>query len=175
MKRIVTIIFVILLIPIIALTVNAQSIQVDINKDSMQDIENSKYRASGVTITRNAEGQLISVTKVDATRYLDHPIVDRYLEAGNPFLTLVREGELGTNTVKQYRVIAEYTNPICSEILFDVPGFNDKCNWHQSVFSSLFGVTYEGFEYIVFKGLNHNFIVKSGYDVTTYWDIFTRE
>ena len=66
-------------------------------------------------------------------------------------------------------------NPVCSEILFDVPGFNDKCDWYQSVFSTLFMIADEEVEYTIFRGLNHNFIVKSGYDITTYWDIFTRD
>ena len=68
-----------------------------------------------------------------------------------------------------------YTNPVCSEILPDLPGFNDKCNWHQSVFSTLFLLDDEEENHTVFRGLNHNFIIKSGYDITTFWDIFIRD
>ena len=168
-------IFVILVIPIMISVGNAQTLQVDVDLDGMEDIEESKYRASGITVVRNAEGQLISVIKVDAQRYLDHPIVDEYLKTENPYVQLVNKGKLGTDTISHYRVIAEYFNPMCSEIYFETPGFNDKCDWHQSVFSTIFGITYEDYEYTVFKGLNHNFIVKSGYDLVTYWDIFTRE
>ena len=174
MRQVYIIIFTVLMIPFLISNVNAQSLNVDVNIDGMEDIEESKYRASGVTVTRNADGQLISVVKVDAQRYLDHPIVDQYLDTENPSVTLVNKGTLGADTVTHYRVVAEYYNPVCSETLFETPGFNDECNWHQSVFSSLFGITYEGYEYIVFKGLNHNFVIKSGYDVVTYWDIFTR-
>ena len=175
MKKMHIILFAVLTVPILVSTVNAQSLQVEVNLDGMEDIEESKYRASGITILRNAEGDLISVVGVDAQRYLDHPIVDEYLVEDNPTVTLVKKGMLGTNTVSHYRVVAEYTNPDCTKIIFDTPGFNDRCDWHQSVFSSLFGITHDGYEYIVFKGLNHNFLVKSGYDVTTYWDIFTRD
>ena len=35
-------------------------------------------------------------------------------------------------------------NPLCSETLFDVPGFNDECDWYQAVFSTLFMIEYEG-------------------------------
>ena len=175
MIKILISVFVILMIPILISTVNAQSLQVDVNIDGMEDIEESKYRASGVTVTRNAGGELISVVKVNAQRYLDHPIVDEYLITENPAVTMVKKGMLGKDTVTHYRVVAEYVNPNCSERFFDTPGFSDKCNWYHSAFSSLFGITYEGFEYVVFKGLNHNFIVKSGYDVITYWDIFTRD
>ena len=174
MKKIYAIIFVVLIIPVLVSTVNAQILQVDV--DELKDIEESKYKASGVTITRNAEGELISVVKVDAARYLDHPIVDEYLMTENPNVALVKKGMLGKDTVTHYRVIAEYFNPNCSEISFDVPGFNDKCDWYQSVFSTLFIIiTDKEVEHTVFRGLNHNFIVKSGYDTTTYWDIFTRD
>jgi hypothetical protein len=175
MNKILIGVFIIFIIPVLVSTVNAQTLQVGIDIDGMEDIEESKYRASGVSVTRNAEGVLISVVKVDAARYLDHPIVDEYLITENPSVTLVKKGMLGKDTVTHYRVVAEYTNPDCTKIIFDTPGFNDRCDWHQSVFSSLFGITHDGYEYIVFKGLNHNFLVKSGYDVTTYWDIFTRD
>ena len=32
-----------------------------------------------------------------------------------------------------------------------------------------------GIEHTVFRGLNHNEIVRSGYTVTTVWNIFTRD
>ena len=76
MEKKLILIFVVLVIPIMILAGNAQSLQVDIDVDGMKDIEESKYRASGITVVRNAEDQLISVVKVDAQRYLDHPIVD---------------------------------------------------------------------------------------------------
>ena len=175
MKKIYIIIFSVLIIPVLVSTVNAQTLDVDVHVGDLKDIEESKYKASGVTITRNAEGELISVVKVDAARYLDHPIVDEYLMTENPNVTLVKKGMLGKDTVTHYRVVAEYFNPNCSEISFDVPGFNDKCDWYQPVFSTYFIITDEEVEHTVFRGLNHNFIVKSGYGSTTYWDIFTRD
>jgi hypothetical protein len=177
MKKIYAIIFVILIIPVLVSTVNAQTLHVDVHVGDLKDIKESKYKASGVTITRNAEGELISVVRVDAARYLDHPIVDEYLMTENPNITLVKKGMLAKDTVTHYRVVAEYVNPNCSEISFDVPGFNDKCDWYQSVFSTIFIIIdeEEEKEHTVFRGLNHNFIVKSGYDTTTYWDIFTRD
>ena len=174
MKKIYIVIFLVLIIPVLVSTVNAQTLHVDVHVDDLKDIEESKYKASGVTITRNAEGELISVVKVDAARYLDHPIIDEYLTTA-PTATLIKKGMLGTETVSHYRVVVGYMNPVCSEILFDVPGFNDKCDWYQSVFSTLFMIEDDEVEYTVFRGLNHNFIVKSGYDITTYWDVFTRD
>ena len=79
MKKIYIIIFSVLIIPVLVSTVNAQTLDVDVHVGDLKDIEESKYKASGVTIIRNAEGELISVVKVDASRYLDDPIIDEYL------------------------------------------------------------------------------------------------
>ena len=174
MKKIYAVIFVVLIIPVLVSTVNAQILQVEVDLDELKDIEESKYKASGITTMRNAEGELISVVKVDASRYLDDPIIDEYLTTA-PTATLIKKGMLGTDAVSHYRIVVGYMNPDCSEILFDVPGFNDKCDWYQSVFSTLFMIADEEVEHTIFRGLNHNFIVKSGYDITTYWDVFTRD
>ena len=84
MKKIYIVIFSVLIIPVLVSTVNAQTLHVDVHVGDLKDIEESKYKASGVTITRNAEGELISVVKVDASRYLDHPII--VLVAGTSFI-----------------------------------------------------------------------------------------
>ena len=175
MKKIYIIIFSVLIIPVLVSTVNAQTLDVDVHVGDLKDIEESKYKASGVTIVRNAEGELISVVKVDASRYLDNPIIDQYLITENPSVSLVKKGMLGVDTISHYRVVVDYMNPVCSETLFEIPGFNDECDWYQAVFSTLFMIEHEGMEYQMFRGLNHNFIVKSGYDLTTYWDIFSRD
>ena len=49
----------------------------------MDKIGESKYKASGVSVLRNSDGELISVVRVDATRYLDDPIVDKFLNKHN--------------------------------------------------------------------------------------------
>ena len=175
MKKIYAVIFVVLIIPVLVSTVNAQTLQVDVNLDELKDIEESKYKASGITTIRNTEGELISVVRVDASRYLDNPIIDQYLISEEPSVSLVKRGMLGADTISHYRVVVDYLNPVCSETLFEIPGFNDECDWYQAVFSTLFMIEYEGMEYQMFRGLNHNFIVKSGYDLTTYWDIFSRD
>tara|TARA_B110001454_G_scaffold191912_1_gene191869 strand:+ start:60 stop:587 length:528 start_codon:yes stop_codon:yes gene_type:complete len=175
MKKIYAVIFVVLIIPVLVSTVNAQTLQVDVNLDELKDIEESKYKASGITTIRNIEGELISVVRVDASRYLDNPIIDQYLISEEPSVSLVKRGMLGADTISHYRVVVDYMNPLCSETLFEIPGFNDECDWYQAVFSTLFMIEHEGIEYQMFRGLNHNFIVKSGYDLTTYWDIFSRD
>ncbi|MBT4326927.1 MAG: hypothetical protein HOD60_08460, partial [Candidatus Nitrosopelagicus sp.] len=92
MKKIYAIIFVVLIIPVLVSTVNAQTLQVDVDLDELKDIEESKYKASGITTMRNTEGELISVVRVDASRYLDNPIIDQYLIIENPSVSLVKKG-----------------------------------------------------------------------------------
>ena len=129
MKKIYAIIFVVLIIPVLVSTVNAQTLQVDVDSDELKDIEESKYKASGITTIRNIEGELISVVRVDASRYLDDPIIDQYLVTENPYVSLVKRGMLGADTISHYRVVVDYMNPVCSETLFEIPGFNDECDW----------------------------------------------
>lgn len=174
MREVYVTVFSFLMIPFLIASVDAQTLGVDVHVGDLKDIEDSKYRASGVTVVRNAEGDLISVVKVDAARYLDDPLVDKFLTEA-PSSTLMKKGTLGTDTISHYRVVVEYMNPFCSEILFEVPGFNDKCNWYRSVFSTLFMLEDEGEEHTIFRGLNHNFMVKSGFDVKTFWDVFIRD
>ena len=175
MKKIYAVIFSVLIIPVLVSTVNAQTLHVDAHIGTLKDIEESKYKASGITTIRNTEGELISVVRVDASRYLDNPIIDQYLISEEPSVSLVKRGMLGADTISHYRVVVDYLNPVCSETLFEIPGFNDECDWYQAVFSTLFMIQDEGIEYQIFRGLNHNFIVKSGYDLTTYWDVFSRD
>ena len=91
--------FIICLIPVLVSTVNAQTLDVGVHIGDMKDIGESKYKASGVSIIRNAEGELISVVKVDAARYLDDPVVDKFLTVDNPSISLIKKGTLGTDVI----------------------------------------------------------------------------
>ena len=76
-------IFTILLIPICISSVYAQTLYVDVTISDMDDIEESKYKASAVSIVRNENGELVSLARVDATRYLNDPVIDEFLKS-NP-------------------------------------------------------------------------------------------
>ncbi len=174
MKKTYVVIFIILILPILVSSIHAQKLDIGVHIGELEDIDESKYRASGVSIVRDSQGELISVVKVNASRYLDNPIVDKFLIEA-PTSSLIKKGTLEDQTISHYRVVAEYTNPICSETIFEIPGFYNECEWYQSVFGTSFMLEDEKIIHTVFRGLNHVFIVKSGYDVTTYWDIFTRD
>ena len=133
-----------------------------------------RYKASAVSIIRNAEGELMSVVRVEASRYLDDPIVDQFLNS-DPNM-LVKTGTLNNEKLSLYRTIAEYDNPQCLEKQFDVPGYNNECDWYHRAFVTMLGVTEDdtGEQFTIFRGLNHGFVVKPLYDIITIWDIITK-
>ena len=167
-------ILLILIIPFSGTNVFAQTLQTEAFVGDLKDIVDSKYRASAITEIRNENGELISLSKTVASRYLDKPILDTFLNSKPEYL--IKEGKLNDQVIRLYNISVGYYNPQCVERFFDVPGFYDLCNWHHRVFSTILGITDEqGVEHTVFRGLNHNEIVRSGYTVTTVWNIFTRD
>ena len=166
--------FVMMIIPIFSVTVNAETLYIDASVGKMKDIRESKYLASAITIVRNSDGGLISVVKADATRYLDDSIIDRYLNYNSE--NLVKSGIVDGEIVKMYQIKIEYDNPKCAEETFLVPGFIDECNWKNRAFVSMLGVNDEKNEtHEIFRGLNHAFTVKSLDQVTSFWTILVKD
>ena len=138
----------------------------------MDKIEDSKYRATGISVLRNSDGELISVVRVDATRYIDDPIVDKFLKSNPDYL--IKQGTVKGEKVSLHEVQVEYNNPECLDKVFEVPGYNDECNWYHRAFATMLGVNNEeGESYTIFRGLNHVYTIKSLDDVTTIWHIIT--
>jgi len=176
MKRIhFILIFTILLIPIFVSSVYAQTLYVDVSISDMDNIEESKYKASAVSIIRNENGELISLVRVDASRYLDDPVIDEFLKSDPKML--VKTGTINNERISLYRTIALYDNPQCLDKQFEVPGYNNECDWYHRAFVTMLGVNKDDTneQFTIFRGLNHGFVVKSLYDVTTIWDIFSKD
>ena len=150
------------------------TLYVDVSIADMDKIKDSKYKASAVSIIRNAEGELMSVVRVEASRYLDDPIVDEFLNS-DPGMVM-KTGLLNNEKLTLYRTIALYDNPQCLEKQFDVPGYNNECDWYHRAFVTMLGVTEDdtGEQFTIFRGLNHGFVVKPLYDIITIWDIITK-
>ncbi len=150
------------------------TLYVDASISDMDKIKDSKYKASAVSVVRNAEGELVSVVRVEASRYLDDPIVDQFLNS-DPNM-LIKTGTMNNERLSLYRTIAEYDNPQCLEKMFNVPGYNNECDWYHRAFVTMLGVNKDdtGEQFTIFRGLNHGFVVKPLYDVTTIWDIITK-
>ena len=92
----------ILVVPICISQVYAQSLYVDVSVGDMDPIEESKYRATGISVLRNSDGGLISVVRVDATRYLNDPVVDRFLKSNPDYL--VKQGTINGERVSLHKV-----------------------------------------------------------------------
>ncbi len=175
MKKIhILLLVMVLIVPICISQVYAQSLYVDVTVGDMDKIEESKYIASGVSVLRNSDGELISVVRVDATRYFDDPIVDKFLKSDPDYL--IKQGTINGERISLHEVEVDYYNPECLDRIFEVPGYNDECNWYHRAFVTMLGINDEqGESYTIFRGLNHVYTVKSLDDVTTTWHIITKD
>lgn len=163
----------ILVVPICISQVYAQSLYVDVSVGDMDPIEESKYRATGISVLRNSDGGLISVVRVDATRYLNDPVVDRFLKSNPDFL--VKQGTINGERVSLHKVEVDYNNPECLTNLYQIPGYSDPCEYYHRAFVTMLGINdEEGESHTIFRGLNHVYTVKSLDDVTTIWHIITQ-
>jgi len=153
---------------------NAASLYVDTHVGDMAPIENSKYKASALTVNRNSQGELISVVRTDATRYLPEPIIDTYLNSDPNFL--IKQGVVNKEKVNMYQVKVTDEKPKCLTKIIDIPGQTDRCNWYYRAFVTMLAVSNEKVEepWFLFKGLNHMFSVKGLDEVTSTWTIFSR-
>jgi hypothetical protein len=163
----------ILVVPICISQVYAQSLYVDVSVGDMDPIEESKYIATGISVLRNSDGGLISVVRVDATRYLNDPVVDRFLKSNPDYL--IKQGTINGERVSLHKVEVDYNNPECLTNLYQIPGYSDPCEYYHRAFVTMLGINdEEGESHTIFRGLNHVYTVKSLDDVTTIWHIITQ-
>ena len=165
--------FMITIIPVFLVTVNAQTLYVEARVGEMSDIHESKYLASAVTVTRNSNGELISVTRAEATKYLDNPIIDKYLNTYPE--NMVKKGVVGQQTVSMYQIDLEYNQKECLEKVFDVPGYTNECNWYHRAFVTMLNIIdEEGVTKEIFRGLNHVYVIQSLDQITTFWTVLVK-
>ena len=155
-------------ISIFSIGANGQSLYVDANIGDLKKIKDSKYIASAVNILRNSNGELISVVKTDATRYLDKPVTDEYLDT----LSVIKRGNLNGKNIEMLQIAVEYNYEKCLTEVYQVPGYSDQCNWYHRATVTSLGVNDEkGESYELFRGLNHSYTVKPSDSVTSFWTI----
>ena len=159
----------VLIIPIFVSHVYAQTLYVDSRIGDMDKIDESKYRATGVSILRNSDGELISVARVDATRYLDDPIVDKFLKSNPDFL--IKQGTVNGERVSLHEIEANYLYPECLEEVFDVIGYKNECAWYHRAYVTSLGINRDDERFEIFRGLNHSYTVKPSDSVTSFWTI----
>ena len=173
-KVIFSIIFILTVSSGFTITANAQSLYVDAHLEDMSKIDESKYIASALTETRNPQGDLISVVRTDASRYLNDPVVDKFLNSDPDYL--IKEGKIKNENVKMYQVQVGYYNPECLENVLDIPGQYDRCNWYYRAFVTMLGISDEkGERWDIFRGLNHTYTIKGLDDITSFWTVLVRD
>ena len=147
---------------------NAEVLNVEIDTaGGLKKIDDSKYKASAVSVLRNSDGELVSVIKTTATRYLDKSVTDEFIDT----LPVIKKGTLNGKNLEMTQVALDYDYTKCLTELYEVPGYTEQCNWYHRATVTILGVNSEGQTYELFRGLNHSYSVKPLDTVTSYWTI----
>ena len=147
---------------------NAEVLDVEVvSAGGLTKIDDSKYKASAISVLRNSNGELLSVIKTSATRYLDKSITDEYIDT----LPVMKKGTLNGKNLEMTQVALDYDYTKCLTELYEVPGYTEQCNWYHRATVTILGVNSEGQTYELFRGLNHSYAVKPLDTVTSYWTI----
>ena len=148
---------------------NAEILNVEVDTaGGLKKIDDSKYKASAISVLRNSDGELLSVIKTSATRYLDKSVTDEYIDT----LPVMKKGILNGKNLEMTQVTLNYDYAKCLTELYEVPGYTEQCNWYHRATATILGVTDEtGKQFELFRGLNHSYSVKPLDSVTSYWTI----
>ena len=53
--------------------------------------------------------------------------------------------------------------------MYQVPGYEEQCNWHHRAYVTSLGINNEkGERFEIFRGLNHSYVVKPSDSVTSF-------
>ena len=96
----------------------------------MKNIENSKYVASSINVLRNSNGELISVVRTEASKYLPDPITDQFIDT----LPIMKKGVFEKKNVEMKQVEVNYNYEKCITEIYQVPGYADQCNWYHRAY-----------------------------------------
>jgi len=148
---------------------NAEVLNVEVNTaGGLKKIDDSKYKASAISVLRNSDGELLSVVKTSATRYLDKSVTDGFIDT----LPVIKKGILNGKNLEMTQIAIDYDYAKCLTELYDVPGYTEQCNWYHRATATILGITDpEGQKYEIFRGLNHSYSVKPLDTVTSFWTI----
>ena len=168
MKYLILIVISISLVSVFSINAFAQSLYVNPDEDSLIKIKDSKYFASSINVLRNSNGELISVVKTEASKYLPNPITDQFIDT----LPIMKEGIVNTKNIEMRQVEVNYNYEKCITEMYQVPGYSDQCNWYHRAYVTSLGINNEkGERFEIFRGLNHSYTVKPSDSVTSFWTI----
>ena len=113
-----------------------QSLYVNPDEDDLVKIKDSKYFASSINVLRNSNGDLISVVKTDASKYLPNPITDQFIDT----LPIIKEGIFNAKNIEMRQVEVNYNYEKCITEMYQVPGYADQCNWYHRAYVTSLGI-----------------------------------
>ena len=156
------------LVSIFSVNAFGQSLYVNPDEDNLIKIKDSKYFASSINVLRNSNGELISVVKTDASKYLPNPVTDQFIDT----LPIMKEGIFNAKNIEMRQVEVNYNYEKCITEMYQVPGYADQCNWYHRAYVTSLGINNDkGERFEIFRGLNHSYVVKPSDSVTSFWTI----
>ena len=168
MKYLILIIISISIASVFSVNAFGQSLYVNPDEDNLIKIKDSKYFASSINVLRNSNGDLISVVKTDASKYLPNPITDQFIDT----LPIIKEGIFNAKNIEMRQVEVNYNYEKCITEMYQVPGYADQCNWYHRAYVTSLGINNDkGERFEIFRGLNHSYTVKPSDSVTSFWTI----
>ena len=168
MKYLILVVIGISFASVFSVTAFGQSLYVNPEEDDLIKIKNSKYFASSLNVLRDSNGELISVIKTEASKYLPDPVTDQFLDT----LPILKEGMTNKGKIEMRQVAVDYDYEKCITEMYQVPGYSDQCNWYHRAYVTSLGINNEkGERFEIFRGLNHSYTVKPSDSVTSFWTI----
>ena len=137
MGKLIIIIVCLTLFSVFSVNAFAQSLYVDVSAGELIKIKDSKYVASSINVLRISDGDLISVVKTDASRYLLDPKTDQFLD----MYPIFKEGVLNGKNIEMRQISVEYSYQECIQEMYDVPGYSEQCNWYHRAHVTSLGIT----------------------------------
>ena len=168
MGKLIIIIVCLTLFSVFSVSAFGQTMFLNPSEDSLIEIENSKFTASSINVLRNSNGELISVFRTEASKYLPDPITDQFIDT----LPIMKKGVFEKKNVEMKQVEVNYYYEKCITEIYQVPGYADQCNWYHRAYVTSLGINNDkGERFEIFRGLNHSYTVKPSDSVTSFWTI----
>ena len=168
MQKVVTVIICLTLFSVFSVNAFGQTMFLNPSEDSLMDIQNSKFTASSINVLRNSNGELISVVKTDASKYLSNPITDQFFD----ILPVLEQKTIHKKGIEIKQVSIDYDYEKCITETYQIPGYMDECNWYHRAHVTNLRITNDiGERFEIFRGLNHSYIIKPENSVTSFWTI----
>ena len=169
-------IMIIFLIPLNASALTDEALQEWVAEISGMELTSIEYEnqphASAYVTLRNSSGELVGVTHVTASQYLEHPIFYAFLNEQPVIENVTIEGT-------QYEMkVMEYEKNIHPASCFDQKGMgqgniHDLCfyYWFTTNLDATFEVENQKHRITAFSGTNHGLLAEGGDRINMIWTV----